>query len=94
MIGVLRQIRQRRLALQAESGAQRALIAQSAVAIAARGAVLDRAVALVQADATRPLVIGSALVLALLVGPRRVFRWAMRGVLVYGLARRLAAAIR
>ena len=93
MMGVLRQARERRMALQEKSGARRALVAQSAVAIASRVAILDRAVAFARSAAARPLVIGSLVAVVVLVGPRRIFRWAMRGVLAYGTARRLAAAI-
>ena len=94
MIGVLHELRRRRLALQEVSAAQRDLIAQSASVIAARGVVLDRAVAVARGAVTRPLVLGSMLALALVVGPRRVLGWAGRAATLFGLARQLATALR
>ena len=83
------------MALQERSSAQRALIAESTAALAARGRVLDRAVAVARSIAARPLVIGSIVVaLALVVGPRRILGWATRVTAIYGLTRQLAAALR
>ena len=94
MIGVLQVLEQRRMALQERSNAQRALIAESTAAFAARGMVLDRAVAVARGIAARPLVFGSIVALAVVVGPRRILRWAARAAAYYGLTRRLAAALR
>ena len=94
MIGVLYELEQRRMALQERSSAQRALIAESTAALAARGRVLDRAVAVARGIAARPLVIGSIVALALVVGPRRILGWATRVTAIYGLTRQLAAALR
>lgn len=82
------------MALQELSTAQRDRIAESSAALAARGVVLDRAVAVARGIAARPLVFGSAIALAFLVGPRRILGWAARAAAVYGLTRRLAAVLR
>jgi len=94
MIGVLHVLVQRRIALQERSSAQRALIAESTAALAARGRVLDRAVAVARGIAARPLVIGSIIALAVVVGPRRILGWTARATAFYGLTRQLAAALR
>jgi len=94
MIGVLHVLEQRRMALQEHSNAQRALIAESTAALAARGMVLDRAVAVARGIAARPLVIGSIVVLAVVVGPRMVLGWAARAAAFYDLTRRLGAVLR
>lgn len=82
------------MALRESSTAQRTRIAESSVALAARGVVLDRAVAVARGIAARPLVFGSVVALAVVVGPRKVLGWAARAAAVYGLTRRLAAALR
>lgn len=94
MIGLLHELAQRRTALQEHSAAQRAVIAQSSAALAARGAVVDRAVAVARGLAARPLLLGSLVALAYVVGPRKVLGWAARAAALYGLTRRLAAALR
>jgi hypothetical protein len=94
MIGVLHVLEQRRMALQERSSAQRALIAETTVALAARGMVLDRAVAVARGIAARPLVIGSIVALAVVFGPRRILGWTARATAFYGLTRQLAAALR
>ncbi len=94
MIGVLQVLEQRRMALQERSGAQRVLIAETTAALAARGMVLDRAVAVARGIAARPLVLGSIVALAVVVGPRRILGWAARATAFYGLTRQLAAALR
>lgn len=94
MIGLLHELEQRRKALQERSGAQRALVAEMTVALAARGRVLDRAVAVVRGIAARPLVVASMVALAAVVGPRRLLAWAGRAAAFYGLTRRLAGALR
>lgn len=82
------------MALQVRSSAQRILIAESTAALAPKGMVLDRAVAAVRGIAARPLVFGSIVVLAVVVGPRKVLGWAARAAAFYGLTRRIAAALR
>jgi uncharacterized membrane protein YqjE len=79
--------------LQECSSAQRILIAESTAALAARGMVLDRAVAVARGIAARPLVFGSMVALAVVVGPRKILGWAARAAAFYGLTRRLAAAL-
>ena len=94
MIGVLHELRHRKLALQEDSAAQRDLIAQSASVLAARGVILDRAVAVARGAVTRPLVLGSLFALALAVGPRRILGWTARVATLFGLARQLTTALR
>jgi hypothetical protein len=94
MIDMLPVLEQRRMALQERSTAQRALIAEATAALAARGVVLDRAVAVARGIAARPLVVGSVAALALAIGPRRFLAWAARAAAFYGLTRQLAAALR
>jgi hypothetical protein len=94
MIDMLPVLEQRRMALQERSSVQRILIAEATAALAARGAVLDRAVAVARGIAARPLVVGSVVALALAIGPRRFLAWAARAVGFYGLTRQLAAALR
>ena len=94
MIGVLHELEQRRMALQERSSAQRLLIAESTAALAARGMVLDRAVAVARGIAARPLVFGSIVALAAVVGPRKVLGWAARAAAFYGLTRQLASTLR
>ena len=94
MIGVLQVLEQRRMALQVRSSAQRILIAESTAALAAKGMVLDRAIAVARGIAARPLVIGSLVALAVVVGPRRILGWMARATAFYGLTRQLAAALR
>ena len=94
MIGVLHELERRRMALQECSSAQRSLIAESTAVLAARGMVLDRAVALARGIAARPLVFGSIAALAVVIGPRKVLGWAARAAAIYGLTRQLATALR
>lgn len=91
MIAALRRIRARRLALQAECGARRKEVSRCAADVAARFVLLDRAVALARSSAARPWLVSGALVVALVVGPRRTARWATVGTLAWRLGRRLAA---
>ena len=82
------------MALQQRSTAQRSLIAESTAVLAARGMLLDRAVAFARGIAVRPLVFGSIVALAVVVGPRKLLGWAARVATFYGLTRQLAAALR
>lgn len=94
MIGVLPELEQRRMELQERSSAQRTLIAESTAALAGRGMVLDRAVAVARGIAARPFAFGSIVALAVVVGPRKVLGWAARAAALYGVTRRLAVALR
>ena len=94
MIGVLHELEQRRVALQERSSMKRILIAQSCMAIAARGAVLDRAYAVVRGTGVWPLVLGCLGGAALIMGPRKVLGWAARAAAFYGVTRRIASAVR
>jgi hypothetical protein len=94
MIDLLPVLEQRRMALQERSNTQRNLIAEATAALAAKGVVLDRAIALARGIAMRPVVVGSVAALALAIGPRRLLAWAGRIVGFYGLTRQIAAALR
>lgn len=94
MIGVLHELEQRRMALQERSSMKRILIAQSCMAIAARGAVLDRAYAVVRGTGVWPLVLGCLGAVAVVIGPRKLLGWTARAAAIYGVARRLAAVVR
>jgi hypothetical protein len=94
MIDLLPVLEQRRIALQERSSAQRIRIVEATAALAAKGVVLDRAIALARGIAVRPVVVGSVAALALAIGPRRLLAWAGRIVGFYGLTRQIAAALR
>jgi hypothetical protein len=94
MIGVLHELEQRRMALQERSGMKRILIAQSCMAIAARGAILDWVYAVARGTGVWPLALGCLGAVALIIGPRKVLGWAARAAAFYGVARRLAAVVR
>lgn len=91
---VLRELEERRESLQERSAARRAVIAQSSAALAARLGLLDRAVAVTRGLVGRPLLVGTTVALALLLGRRRVFGWIGRAVTIIGLVRGVAAALR
>jgi hypothetical protein len=94
MIGLLHEVEQRRIALQERSSAQRALIAESTAALASRGMLLDRAVAVARGIAARPLILGSIVAVAAIFGPRRILGLASSAAAFYGLTRRLGAVLR
>jgi len=81
------------MALQGRCAAQRMQTTQLAASLLEKGVVFDRAVTLGRSVAVQPIVLGTAAVLTLVVGPRRLLNWAMRGAAVYGLTRRIFAAL-
>ncbi len=81
------------MALQGRCTAQRMQTAQLAAALLEKGVIFDRAVTLGRSVAVQPVVLGTAAVLTLVLGPRRLLNWAVRGTAVYGLARRIFAAL-
>ena len=91
MIGALSRIRARRVALQAECELRRGRVARCAADVTARCGLLDRAVAVARCSAARPWLVGGAVALALVAGPRRTMRWATVGTLAWGVARKLVA---
>lgn len=93
MIDLLNELERRRMALQGRCTAQRMRTAQLAAALLEKGVIFDRAVTLGRSVAVQPVVLGTAAVLTLVVGPRRLLNWAVRGTAVYGLARRIFAAL-
>jgi hypothetical protein len=94
MIGVLHELEQRRMAVQKRSSMKRLLVAQSCMAIAARGAILDRAYAVARSTGAWPLVLGCLGAVALIVGPRKVLGWAARAAALYGVTRRIGVVVR
>jgi hypothetical protein len=93
MIDLLNELERRRLALQGRCTAQRMQTAQLAAALLQKGVIFDRAVTLGRSVAVQPVVLGTAAVLTLVVGPRRLLNWAVRGAAAYGLTRRIVVAL-
>jgi hypothetical protein len=93
MIHLLNELERRRMALQARCTAQRMQTARLAAAILEKGVIFDRAVTLGRSVAVQPVVLGAAAVLTLALGPRRLLNWAVRGTAIYGLTRRIFAAL-
>lgn len=93
MIHLLRDLEQRRMALLGRCAAQRMETALLAEALLAKGVVFDRAVLLARRVAMRPVVMGTAAVLALAFGPGRLLKLAVRGAALYGMTRRVFAAL-
>ena len=81
------------MALQGRCAAQRMHTAQLAGTLVEKGVIFDRAVTLGRSVAVQPVVLGTAAVLTLVVGPRRLMNWAVRGTALYGLTRRVFAAL-
>jgi len=85
VIGMLRELAQRKQALAARSAAQRAAIAADLQPVAGRLAALDR---IVQAVRQRPFLFSAAAVALVLLGPRRLLPWALRAAPFIALLRR------
>ena len=84
----------RRNALLAHCEVQRSHLAETALDIQARLASVDRAIALVQRYAHRPVLIVGGLALLAIIKPKRLLRWASRGAFLYGTSQRLLRLIR
>lgn len=73
--------------LLARCAVQRRQLAQSAEEIEHELGRLDRGVAAVRRVLRHPAMIGGAIVVVALVGPRRLLRWATTGLMWYSTAR-------
>jgi hypothetical protein len=75
--------------LLARSAVQRQQLAQSAAEIEHELGRLDRGVAVVRRVLRQPAMIGAAIVVVALIGPKRLLRLATRGLMWYSTARSL-----
>lgn len=73
---------QRRLALRAHCAVQRAELAQVMEEIHHRLGGIDRTLHVVRHYAARPALIAAAIGVFAMIGPRRVFRWVGRGLVL------------
>jgi hypothetical protein len=88
------QLSARRNALRAHCEVQRSHLFDTAQDIQSRLANLDRAIAMVQHYAHRPLLVIGGLGLFAMLGPRRLLRWASRGAFLFTTGRRLMSLVR
>jgi hypothetical protein len=75
--------------LLARCAVQRRQLAESAEEIEHELGRVDRGLAAVRRVLRHPAMIGSAVAIVALVGPRRLLRWATRGLMWYSTARSL-----
>jgi len=85
MIGRARELARRRQALAARAAVQRAELAGALQPVVRRLAALDRVVAALR---ERPLMVVAAAAALVLLGPRRLLRWALRVFPLVALLRR------
>ena len=85
---------QRRSALLAHCVIQRAELARTANQIEARLEPIDRGIDAVRRYAASPLLIVAGVALLTFFGPKRLFRWASRGVVLITTARRVMRLVR
>jgi hypothetical protein len=88
------QLSARRNALRAHCEVQRSHLFETAQDIQSRLANVDRAIAMVQHYAHRPLLVVGGLGLFAMLGPRRLLRWASRGAFLFTTGRRLMSLVR
>ena len=75
--------------LLARCAVQRRQLAESAEEIEHELGRLDRGLAAVRRVLRSPALIGGAIVVVALVGPRRLLRWGTNGLMLYSSARQL-----
>jgi hypothetical protein len=75
--------------LLARCAVQRRQLAESAEEIEHELGRVDRGVAAIRRVLSSPAMICGAVIVAALVGPRRLLRWSTNGLMVYSTARRL-----
>jgi hypothetical protein len=85
-----RELAQKRAALQARCAVQREELAELSYFLEMRLSRVDRAVYLVRRALSAPILIGVAVTIGLLFGPRRLIRLASRGAFLVSMARRFA----
>jgi hypothetical protein len=86
MIPMLGELSQRRAGLVARCAVQREALAQAFAPYAGKLATLDR---IGQALRSHPLIAFAGAAALALVGPRKLLRWALRGLSIFSLVRRL-----
>jgi len=87
------QLAQRREALRARCAVQRLHFADTTAEIDEHLGGLDRSINVVRTVIRSPFLIAGAIGLFVLIGPRRVVRWAGRGALLWSTARRLLRVV-
>jgi hypothetical protein len=75
--------------LLARVAVQRQALAESAQEIEHELGRLDRGVAIARRVLRHPAMIGGAVAVVVLLGPRRLLRWATNGLMLYSTARNL-----
>jgi hypothetical protein len=85
-----RELAQKRAALQARCAAQRDELGELSEYLEMRLTRVDRAVYLVRRALSAPILIGLAVVIGFVFGPRRLIRLASRGAFMVSMVRRLA----
>ena len=85
---------QRRTALRAHSALQREQLVRHVDQIEARLGSVDRGINAVRRYAAKPALVVGGLALLVVVGPRRLFRWAGRGAVFLTAGQRLFRLLR
>jgi len=85
---------QRRTALLAHCAVQRAQLAQTVNQIEARLESVDRGINAVRRYAAQPLLVVGSIALLVVVGPKRLFQWASRGLVLFTTGRRVMRLLR
>ena len=75
--------------LRAQIAVQRSKLAENAQEIEHELGRLDRGIAAVRRVLRSPALVGGAIVVVALVGPRRLVRWSTRALMLYSTARQL-----
>jgi len=75
--------------LLARIAVQRQQLAETAEDIEHELGRVDRGLAAIRGVLKSPLMIGGAIAVVALVGPRRLMRWSTKGLMVYSTARQL-----
>jgi hypothetical protein len=75
--------------LLARIAVQRRALAENAEEIEHQLGRVDRGLAVVRRVLSSPALIGGAIAVVALVGPRRLLRWSTRGLMMYSTARQL-----
>ena len=84
----------RRLALLAQSEAQRGKLAQTTREIEVRLRGVDHIISVARRFVAQPLLLVGGLAAIILVGPRRLLSWAGRGIVLISTGRRLLRRLR
>ena len=79
----------RMISLLARCAVQRRQLGESAEEIEHELGKLDRGVAVVRRVLRHPAMIGGAIAVVAMVGPKRLLRWATHGLMLYSTARSL-----